>query len=185
MQGRDVYLIGAGNSAGQAAIFFSSYARSVTLVVRGEGLEKSMSHYLIQQLRAKPNIRTEFRSEVVAVHGAERLEALDIANRATGTVETREAAGLFVFIGADASTEWLPAEIARDSRGYVLTGPEAAATGRWPEPRPPFLLETTVPGVFAAGDVRSSLVKRAAAAVGDGGLASSFADQYLQGLARP
>jgi thioredoxin reductase (NADPH) len=185
MQGRDVFLIGAGNSAGQAAMFFSSYARSVTLVVRGENLEKSMSQYLIQQLRAKPNVRAEFRSEVVAVHGGDRLEALDIADRATGTTQTREAAGLFVFIGADAATDWLPSEIVRDVRGYVLTGPEAAATGRWPETRPPFLLETTAPGIFAAGDVRASMVKRAAAAVGDGGLASSFADRYLEGLARP
>jgi len=184
MEGRDVFLIGAGNSAGQAAVFFSSYARSVTLVVRGDDLEKSMSHYLVLQLQAKSNIRFELRSEVVAVHGSDRLEGLDIANRATGTTRKVDAAGLFIFIGADAATDWLPTEIARDARGYVLTGPDAAATGRWTGTRPPSLLETTVPGVFAAGDVRSSMVKRAAAAVGDGGLASSFADQYLQELAR-
>ena len=184
MQGRDVYIIGAGNSAGQAAVFFAGRARSVSLVVRGDELEKSMSHYLIGQLRAKPNIHTEFRSEVVGVYGDDHLEALDIANRATGETRRAEAAGLFVYIGADAATEWLPPEIARDPRGYVLTGPEAAATGRWKASRQPFHLETTVPGIFAAGDVRSSMVKRAAAAVGDGGLASSFADQYLQEMAR-
>jgi thioredoxin reductase (NADPH) len=184
MQGGDVFLIGAGNSAGQAAVFFSSYAREVTLVVRGEGLEKSMSHYLIQQLRAKPNIRTEFRSEVVGVYGGDHLETLEIVDRATGTTRRTEAAGLFVFIGADPSTDWLPGEIARDPRGFVLTGAEAAATGRWTAARPPSLLETTVPGVFAVGDVRSSMVKRVASGVGDGGLASSFADQYLQELER-
>jgi thioredoxin reductase (NADPH) len=184
MEGRDVYLIGAGNSAGQAAVFFSSYARSVTLVVRGDDLEKSMSHYLVVQLQGRSNIRFELSSEVVAVHGGDHLEALDIASRATGTTRKVDAAGLFIFIGADAATDWLPTEIARDARGYVLTGPDAVASGRWTAPRPPSLLETTVPGVFAAGDVRSSMVKRAAAAVGDGGLASSFADQYMQELAR-
>lgn len=184
MEGRDVYLIGAGNSAGQAAVFFSSYARSVTLVVRGDNLEKSMSHYLILQLQGKSNVRAEFSSEVVAVHGIDHLEGLDIANRATGATRRVDAAGLFIFIGADAATDWLPPEIARDPRGYVLTGPDAAATGRWTGTQPPALLETTAPGVYAAGDVRSSLVKRAAAAVGDGSLASSFADQFLQELAR-
>ena len=184
IEGRDVFLIGAGNSAGQAAVFFSSYARSVTLVVRGDDLEKSMSHYLVLQLQAKSNIRFELRSEVVAVHGSDHVEGLDIANRSTGTTRRVDAAGLFIFIGADAATDWLPTEIARDARGYVLTGPDAAATGRWTGTRPPSLLETTVSGVFAAGDVRSSMVKRAAAAVGDGSLASSFADQYLQELAR-
>jgi thioredoxin reductase (NADPH) len=184
MQGKDVFLIGAGNSAGQAAVFFSSYARSVTLVVRGEALEKSMSHYLIRQLRAKPNVRAELRSEVVAVHGGDHLEEVEIVDRVTDTTRRVEAAGLFVFIGADASTDWLPKEIARDPRGYVLTGHDAAATGSWPLARPPFLLETTVPGVFAAGDVRSGSVKRVASAVGDGGLVISFAYKYIDELGR-
>lgn len=184
MEGRDIYLIGAGNSAGQAAVFFASYARTVTLVVRGESLEKSMSHYLIQQLRAQPNIRTELRSEVVGVHGGDHLEAIDIVDNATETTRRAEAAGLFVFIGADAATDWLPAEIARDPRGYVLTGTEAAATGRWSAARPPMLLETTVPGVFAAGDVRSGSVKRVASAVGDGGLTIAFAYQHIEQATR-
>ncbi|RYG25688.1 cyclic nucleotide-binding domain-containing protein [bacterium] len=182
MQGCDLFLIGAGNSAGQAAVFFSSYARSVTLVVRGESLEKSMSHYLIQQLRSKPNVRVELRSEVVSVHGEEHLSALDIHDRAAGTTRTVDAGGLFIFIGADADTAWLPAEIARDGLGYILTGNAVAESGRWPESRPPFLLETSVPGVFAAGDVRSGSVKRVASAVGDGGLVISFAYQYIEAL---
>ena len=184
MQGSDVFLIGAGNSAGQAAVFFASYARSVTLVVRGDSLEKSMSHYLIQQLRAKPNVAVELRSEVVAVHGDEHLAAVDILDRATGTTRQVKADGLLIFIGADASTDWLPDEIARDARGYVLTGNEAATSGKWPLARPPYLLETSAPGVFAAGDVRSSGVKRVAAAVGDGSLVISFAYAFIEDQAR-
>ena len=182
MQGCDLFLIGAGNSAGQAAVFFASYARSVTLVVRGESLEKSMSHYLIQQLRAKPNVRVELQSEVVAVHGEDHLTSLDITDRATQTTRRIDANGLFVFIGADAATDWLPEPVARDPRGYVLTGNDAAASGKWPLQRAPYLLETSVPGVFAAGDVRASSVKRVAAAVGDGSLVISFAYQYIEEL---
>ena len=184
MQGRDIFLIGAGNSAGQAAVFFANYARSVTLVVRGEALGKSMSHYLIQQLQAKPNVSVALRSEVVAVQGEEQLESLDIVDHRTGKTERTAAAGLFVFIGADASTDWLPPEIARDALGYVQTGLEAARSGRWTAAREPFLLETTVPGVFAIGDVRAGSVKRVAAAVGDGSLAITFARQHLDELAR-
>ena len=177
VQGRDVFLVGAGNSAGQAAVFLASHARAVTLVVRGDDLAASMSHYLIGQLRRKPNIEVRLRSEVVAVHGADRLEALDLAG--AGGTERREAAGLFVFIGADAATGWLPPELARDERGFVLTGPDAAASPRWPLARAPHLLETTVPGIFAAGDLRSNPVKRVASAVGDGSLAIAFVHQVL------
>jgi thioredoxin reductase (NADPH) len=183
-QGRDIHLIGAGNSAGQAALFFASHARTVTLVVRGGALEASMSHYLIEQLRGKSNIRVALRSEVRAAHGDRHLEALDIADRATGAVQRHDSGGLFVFIGADAQTAWLPSEIARDERGYVLTGEAVVKAGHWTEERDPYLLETSVPGIFACGDVRASPVKRVAAAVGEGSMAIAFVHQFLQRAAR-
>ena len=177
--GLDVHLVGAGNSAGQAALFFANHARKVTLVVRGESLEKSMSHYLIEQLRAKSNIAVQLRSEVHAVHGDTHLTAIDIRDSASKEVRRHDCGGLFIFIGADAETEWLPAEIARDARGYVLTGDDLKKAGRWSHDRDPYLLETSVPGVFACGDVRLSPVKRVAAAVGEGSMAIAFVHQYL------
>lgn len=183
-QGADVFIIGAGNSAGQAALFFSRHARSVTMLVRGESLEASMSRYLIDQLAAIPAIRVETRSEVVALHGDDSLRAADVADRRTGEVRRREVDVLFVMIGADAETGWLPPEIALDARGFVQTGPDAAESGAWPETRRPFALETTVPGVFAIGDVRSGSVKRVVAGVGEGGAAIAFTHQYLA-LDRP
>ena len=181
-QGKDVFLIGAGNSAGQAAIFFASHARSVTLVVRGDDLGKSMSHYLIEQLKTKTNVRAVLNAEVAAVYGKENLEALDLRDRRSGEVTRQEAAALFVLIGADATTDWLPFEIARDPNGYVLTGVEAGRTGRWTGARDPYLLETTVPGIFAVGDVRAGSVKRIAAGVGEGSMAIAFVHKYLQSL---
>jgi len=178
-QGNDVYLIGAGNSAGQAAIFFSSHARSVTLVVRGESLAASMSQYLIEQIATKANIRVETRSEVVAVHGDEQLEAIEVIDRRAGTTSRRDTAALFVLIGADAATDWLPSEIARDEHGFVLTGADAMKAGQWKADREPFALETSAPGIFAIGDVRSGSVKRVAAAVGEGGIAIAFVHRYL------
>jgi thioredoxin reductase (NADPH) len=178
-QGLEVYLIGAGNSAGQAALYFSSYARTVTLLVRGDSLEKSMSRYLLDQMRGKPNVRVECRTQVTAVHGEEHLTAIDVLERATGTVRRRDCGGLFAFIGADATTDWLPPEIARDSRGYVLTGADVVKDGRWSLDRDPHLLETSVPGIFACGDVRFSPVKRVASAVGEGSMAIAFVHQYL------
>ena len=178
-QGQDVHLIGAGNSAGQAALFFANHARSVTLVVRGGALEKSMSQYLVEQIRAKSNIRVALRAEVTAVHGSDHLTAIDLLDRASGAVARADCAGLFIFIGADAETGWLPPEIARDARGYVLTGSELEKSGRWTEARDPYLLETSVPGIFACGDVRSSTVKRVASAVGEGSMAIAFVHQFL------
>jgi thioredoxin reductase (NADPH) len=177
--GKDVFIIGAGNSAGQAAIFFSRRSKSVTLIVRGESLDASMSQYLIEQLAANPNVTVETRSEVVGLHGVEKLQAIDVIDRRTQTVTTRDAEVLFVMIGADAETSWLPDAVARDANGYVLTGPYAAASGSWTPSRDPFALETAAPGIFAAGDVRSGSVKRVAAGVGEGGMAIAFVHQYL------
>jgi thioredoxin reductase (NADPH) len=178
-QGQDIHLIGGGNSAGQAALFFASHARSVTLVVRGSGLDSSMSRYLIEQVRRKPNIRVLPGSEVKAAHGDKLLSAIDLLDRATGVVERVDCGGVFVFIGADAETEWLPEAIARDARGYVLTGDAVARSGRWNRQRDPYLLETSVPGIFACGDLRSSPVKRVAAAVGEGSMSIAFVHQFL------
>jgi thioredoxin reductase (NADPH) len=179
-QGNDVYLIGAGNSAGQAAIFFSNHARSVTLLVRGESLAASMSHYLIEQIATKANIRVETRSEVVAVHGDEQLEAIDVIDRRTGTTSRRDARVLFVLIGAEAATDWLPSQISRDEHGFILTGADAMKAGQWTADREPFALETSAPGIFAVGDIRSGSVKRVAAAVGEGGMAIAFVHRCLQ-----
>lgn len=178
-QGLDIHLIGAGNSAGQAALYFASHARTVTLVVRGKGLEESMSHYLIEQIRGKTNIAVKVQSEVKAAHGDTHLTAIDIVDRATNQISRHDCGGLFIFIGADAETGWLPAEIARDERGYVLTGDEVVKAKRWASSRDPYLLETSVPGVFACGDVRLSPVKRVASAVGEGSMAIAFVHRYL------
>ncbi len=184
-QGTDVYLIGAGNSAGQAAIFFSNHARSVTLLVRGESLAESMSHYLIEQIATKANIRVETRSEVVAVHGEEQLEAIEVIDRKTGTTSRRDARVVFVLIGAEAATDWLPSEISRDEHGFVLTGADAMKAGQWKADREPLALETSAPGIFAVGDVRSGSVKRVAASVGEGGVAIALAHRYLQLSSQP
>jgi thioredoxin reductase (NADPH) len=178
--GLDVHIVGAGNSAGQAALFFSGHARSVTILCRGESLERSMSRYLIDQLLSRSNIRVVHRTEVVAVHGEAALEAIEIRDAATGEVERVESGGLYIFIGADAETAWLPPEIALDRRGFVLTGADVAASGRWGLERDPYLLESSVPGIFASGDVRSGPVKRVAAAVGEGSMAIAFIHQYLR-----
>ncbi len=178
--GLDVHIIGAGNSAGQAALFFSTHARSVTIVHRGETLQKSMSRYLVDQLGSRPNIRVLYRSEVTAAHGDTSLEAIDVADNEMGATTRVESGGLFIFIGADAETAWLPTEIALDPRGYVLTGDDVGRAGRWELDRDPYLLETSVPGIFACGDVRFGPVKRVAAAVGEGSMAIAFVHQYLR-----
>ena len=180
VHGLDVHIVGAGNSAGQAALFFSNHARTVTILCRGEGLERSMSRYLIEQLTARSNIEARFRTEVIAAHGETALEAIDVRDADTGETTRLETGGLFLFIGADAETAWLPPEIELDGRGYVLTGSDVAAAGRWELERDPYLLETSVPGIFACGDVRSAPVKRVAAAVGEGSMAIAFVHQYLK-----
>jgi thioredoxin reductase (NADPH) len=175
-RGKDVFLIGGGNSAGQAAMFFANYARSVTLLARGPSLEKSMSYYLIAQLATKHNISVETETTVVGVTGSGHIEAITTRDERTGATQERSADGLFVFIGADAETAWMPAQIERDARGYLRTGRDIE---RWPLDRAPFLLETSVPGIFAAGDVRSGSVKRVASSVGEGSMVIAFIHEYL------
>jgi thioredoxin reductase (NADPH) len=178
--GLDVHIIGAGNSAGQAAMFFSTHARSVTILCRGHTLEKSMSRYLVDQLATRANIHTRLGVEIAAVHGDSSLEAIDLREGATGETTRVDSGGLFIFIGADAHTGWLPDEIALDRRGFVLTGSEMQAAGHWKLDRDPYLLETSVPGIFACGDVRYGPVKRVAAAVGEGSMAIAFVHQFLR-----
>src|SRR4051794_11122929 len=178
--GLDVHIVGAGNSAGQAALFFSTYAKSVTILYRGDNLEKGMSRYLVDQLAARPNIEVRYRAEIVAAHGEQSLESIDVRDNATSETVRIPSGGLFIFIGADAETAWLPPEIALDERGFVLTGPAVTADESWRLDRDPYLLETSVPGIFACGDVRSGPVKRVAAAVGEGSMAIAFVHEYLR-----
>jgi thioredoxin reductase (NADPH) len=161
-------------------MFFSSHARNVTILCRGETLEKSMSRYLVNQVGTRANVRTLYRTEVVAAHGDSSLEEIDVRDAASGGTTRIASGGLFVFIGADAETDWLSPEIALDAKGYVLTGPDMRAAGLWQHDRDPYLLETSVPGIFACGDVRFSPVKRVAAAVGEGSMAIAFVHQYLR-----
>ncbi len=177
--GQDIFLIGAGNSAGQAALHFANHARQVTLVVRGDTLGQSMSHYLVDQIGGKSNIAVRLQSEVVAAHGGVHLESIDIMGRGSRAMTHHACGGLFVFIGADADTGWLPETLARDKNGYVLTGEAVVRSGHWPLTRDPYLLEASVPGVFACGDVRLSPIKRVASAVGEGSMAIAFVHQYL------
>jgi thioredoxin reductase (NADPH) len=177
--GHDVHVIGAGNSGGQAAMFFSNHARSVTIVCRGASLEKSMSSYLIRQLATRANVSVRVQSEIVAAHGDGAIEEVEVVDRSTGKIEREASGGVYIFIGADAETGWLPPEIALDQRGFILTGADVPAA-EWARERDPFLLETSVPGIFACGDVRSGPVKRVAAAVGEGSMAIAFIHQYLR-----
>jgi thioredoxin reductase (NADPH) len=180
VHGLDVHIVGAGNSAGQAALFFANHARSVTILCRGDALERKMSRYLVDQVATRSNISAMFGTEVAAVYGDGSLEAIDVKNRETAETIRLESGGLFIFIGADAETAWLPPEIALDRRGYVLSGSDVRAAGRWELDRDPYLLETSVPGIFACGDVRFGPVKRVAAAVGEGSMAIAFVHQYLK-----
>jgi thioredoxin reductase (NADPH) len=178
--GLDVHIVGAGNSAGQATLNFARYAQKVTIHCRGGSLHKSMSRYLIDQLATRPNVDVRLRAQVTAAHGESSLEAIDVHDGAKDETETVPCGALYIFIGADAETGWLPPEIALDERGFILTGPDASAAGAWPLDRDPYLLETSVPGIFACGDVRSGPVKRVAAAVGEGSMAIAFVHQYLR-----
>jgi len=180
----DVFLVGGANSAGQAALYFAKYARSVSMLVRGEGLGATMSKYLIDEIGQTSNIVVRPQTRVVEAIGEERLERLRL--RTPGGEEEVPATSLFVFIGAAPRTDWLPAEILRDDKGFLLAGPDLRTDGKvapeWKEPREPFLLESSVPGVFVAGDVRHGSIKRVASAVGEGSIAVQFVHQYLAGF---
>jgi thioredoxin reductase (NADPH) len=180
IHGLDVHIVGAGNSAGQAALSFATHARSVTILCRRDRLEKSMSRYLIDQIATRSNIRPMLGFEVAAVHGEASLEAIDVRDTTTSEITRLESRGLYIFIGADAQTSWLPLQIALDQRGFVLTGSDMRAAGHWSLDRDPYLLETSVPGIFACGDVRFGPVKRVAAAVGEGSMAIAFVHQFLR-----
>jgi thioredoxin reductase (NADPH) len=183
--GENVYLVGAGNSAGQAAMHFKDFADKVVMVVRGGSLGAKMSHYLVDRIESTDNIEVRLHTEVKACHGNEHLERLELWNNQTGQSEVVPAKYLFVFLGAAPRTEWLKDVVACDARGFVLTGPDLDPKTHlhdWPLGRPPYLLETNVPGIFACGDVRSASVKRVAAAVGEGSVAVYFLHQVLATL---
>jgi thioredoxin reductase (NADPH) len=179
----DVYIVGGANSAGQAAMNFSKYARRVIMLVRGNSLAVSMSKYLIDEIGQTPKIEVQYGTRVVAIDGKDRLESLSIECTATKTVDTVAASSLFIFIGALPRTDWLNGVIERDANGFILTGPDLMKDGKhprgWPLDRDPGLLETSIPGVFAVGDVRHGSVKRVASGVGEGSIAIQFVHQYL------
>ncbi|MGY1651820.1 FAD-dependent oxidoreductase [Geodermatophilus sp. SYSU D01119] len=180
---QDVYVVGGANSAGQSAVFFSRHARCVTLVVRGPSLEASMSHYLIQQLADLPNVVVRTGTTVTAVRGGDHLEEIDLVGP-DGQVRTAKTSHLFVFIGAEPRTDWLDGVLDRDDHGFVLTGPELLVDGErppgWRLQRDPYFLESGLPGVFVAGDVRAQSVKRVASAVGEGAMAVTLVHRYLE-----
>ena len=181
--GEDVYVIGGANSAGQAAVYFAQFAKSVTILVRADSLQKGMSQYLIDQIGQIENIRVETNSEVVEAHGNGHLEAITIANRETGETKRVPTPALFIFIGAVPCTAWLRGKLPMDERGYLLTGSwlpkEGDRVKGWKEDRDPFIFESVIPGVFAAGDTRHSSIKRVASAVGEGSITVQMVHQYL------
>jgi len=179
----DVYIIGGANSAGQAAMHFARYARRVVMLVRSPSLAATMSQYLIDQIRQTENIQLEFNSRVIAVHGEDRLRSISVACDTSGETQEIPATALFIFIGAEPRTAWLDGVIERDSRGFIVTGPDLLHDGKppkgWTLERDPGLLETNVPGIFAVGDVRHGSIKRVASGVGEGSVAIQFVHQYL------
>jgi thioredoxin reductase (NADPH) len=179
--GEDIHIVGGANSAGQAAVFFSAHARTVTILVRGDSLEDAMSRYLVERIQATSNIKVAVRSEVTGVDGTDRLQSITIRDIKTGEEQTAPAAAMFIFIGAIPHTDWLDGVVARDEHGFILTGPDLAKHDlrSWSADRHPHLLEGSVPGVFATGDVRHGSVKRVASAVGEGSVAVMFIHRYL------
>ncbi|MGA2889043.1 MAG: FAD-dependent oxidoreductase [Terracidiphilus sp.] len=182
-QGEDVYIVGGANSAGQAAMYFSKYARRVVMLVRGSSLSATMSQYLIDQINKTPNIKVETHSQVVEVHGDTHLEAISIRCADSGDISTVHTNLLSIFIGAEPNTDWLSGVVERDKRGFILTGMDLLRDGKkpkgWQLERNPYWVESSVPGVFAAGDVRYGSVKRVASGVGEGSIAVQFTHQYL------
>jgi thioredoxin reductase (NADPH) len=183
MRGREVYVVGGANSAGQAAVYLARYAARVRMLVRGASLAEAMSDYLVREIEAAPNIVVRYQIEVVDGHGNGHLTALTLKDRTTGTTETVPATALFILIGAEPHTDWLPEPIRRDRWGFVLTGTDLLEDGRppagWPLERPPMPLETSLPGVLAVGDVRHGSIKRVASAVGEGSVAIRLIHEYL------
>jgi thioredoxin reductase (NADPH) len=175
-----VVLVGGGNSAGQAAVFLAGHARKVLLLIRGNDLYKNMSSYLARRIEQTANIELLCNTTISRMHGDGHLTGVEIINTNTGEKRMVETPAVFSFIGAVPRTDWLPTEIERDAKGFVRTGPELAKSPHWPVRRHPFLLETSRPGVFAAGDVRSTSVKRVASAVGEGAMAVQFVHEYLK-----
>lgn len=179
----DVYIVGGANSAGQAAMFFSQYARRVVMLVRGKCLGATMSQYLIDQIVKTPNIHVQYGARVTEVHGEDHLEAISIACELGGQIERTPASSLYIFIGAEPRTAWLDGMVERDDRGFIKTGADLMHDGKrpkgWTADRDPGLLETSVPGIFAVGDVRHGSVKRVASGVGEGSIAIQFVHQYL------
>jgi thioredoxin reductase (NADPH) len=185
-QGQDVYIVGGANSAGQAALFLSRYANSVTLLVRGPSLEKSMSYYLISRINDNPAISVRTCTEVIGASGNDHLEKLTLRDTVRGTAETVDAQWLYLFIGAEPLTDWLDGVVVRDAKGFVVAGPDLSAGGErprgWNLDRPPYHLETSVPGVFVVGDARAESAKRVASAVGEGAMAVMLVHRYLEKL---
>ena len=179
-RGADVVVVGGGNSAGQAAVFLASHARRVLLVIRGDDLSQSMSRYLASRIEQTENIELLCNTTVRRMDGDGHLAAVEFEDRKAGTVRGVETPAVFSFIGAIPRADWLPVEVEKDEKGFVRTGPELARSAAWPLPRSPFLLETSRPGVFAAGDVRSGSVKRVASSVGEGAMAVQFVHEYLK-----
>ncbi len=184
--GQDVFIVGGANSAGQAAVYLAKHAKSVTILVRGPSLTKSMSYYLIEQVESFPNITVRTCTEVVEAHGTDHLERLTLRDANTGETETVDAGYLFAFIGAAPLTDWLDGVLIRDDHGFVLAGPDLLVDGElppgWPLDRAPYHLESSVPGIFVAGDVRAESAKRVASAVGDGAMAVMLVHRYLEKL---
>jgi thioredoxin reductase (NADPH) len=183
MKGREVFVVGAANSAGQAAAHLARFASRVTILARGSSLADSMSEYLVTQIETTPNIVVRYAVEVIDAGGRGQLESVTIRDRRSGAVETATAGGLFVMIGAEPHTDWLPDAIARDPWGFLLTGGDLIGdigTRQWPLARPPAVLESSVPGVFAVGDVRHGSIKRVAAAVGEGSTVIHSIHQFLR-----
>jgi len=182
VRGETVYTVGGGNSAGQAAMYFSEFAERVVMLIRGDSLRAKMSDYLVTRIEATPNIEVRLHTEITACEGQARLECLELRDTRTGRSERARTGSLFVFLGAAPHTGWLHDAVACDERGFILTGPDLDAATHlrgWPLERPPYLLETSVPGVFAGGDARHGSVKRVASAVGEGSIAVSFMHQIL------
>jgi thioredoxin reductase (NADPH) len=182
MQDQDVFVVGAGNSAGQAALDLARHARTVTLVVRGDRLAKSMSSYLVRAIDSTPNVGVRYRTEVVDGAGAGPLESISLADRASDNVEEVPAAALFIMIGGEPHTQWLPDDVARDAQGYLITDRDLREQPGvlWEHDREPLTLETSMPGVFAAGDVRQGSIKRVASAVGEGATVVRLVHEHLR-----